>query len=262
MQENYQKNVEVFNETRELSNGEFLPYTKEMQSKTEVYCDPLLLKPEGKGIYTHYIREKLDTVSAAIKEANEGYKPCVLNFADGITPGGCVALGEKTQEESICRCSNLYESLILPECIEKYYEANKKVPMFKCTDSAIYSRDVLFFRENKTYTILENKFRGDVITCPAPHRHYFDDDVYEEIATNRIRGIVNVAALNDCDSFIIGAWGCGAFGGDIWVVAKAFAKALKDTSYFKRVVIAIPVRKDDTDTFDDFVEAFRNSMGF
>ena len=49
------------------------------------------------------------SLEAAVEYTKQGMKTCVLNFASASNPGGGVTLGASAQEESICRCSTLYQ---------------------------------------------------------------------------------------------------------------------------------------------------------
>ena len=51
------------------------------------------------------------TFEAAGKYRKTGKRICVLNFASSVTPGGGVAKGAGSQEESLCRISTLYPAL-------------------------------------------------------------------------------------------------------------------------------------------------------
>ncbi|MBR3234713.1 MAG: TIGR02452 family protein, partial [Atopobiaceae bacterium] len=47
----------------------------------------------------------------AIAQEMPGARIAVHNFASPINPGGGVVAGSSAQEESLCRCSTLYDSL-------------------------------------------------------------------------------------------------------------------------------------------------------
>lgn len=129
-----------------------------------------------------------DTVKTIFELPSER-RIAVLNFADGYEPGGLVWQGVKTQEEDLCRASNLYLAL---EKIEYPIDG-------KC----IYSKDVVFFRDNK----LRSPRKVDVISCPAPINSSLD-------AERRMRMIIEAAKLNGAEILVLGKWGCGAFGND------------------------------------------------
>lgn len=139
-----------------------------------------------------------NTVESIFKEKGH---IAALNFADDDEPGGLVWQGAQTQEECLCRCSNLYDALVGNE----YYDN---------IGGLIYSKDVVFFR-GSDYELREPR-RCDIITCAAPV------GIKEESKNllTKMQMIVGAARLNGADVLILGKWGCGAFGGD-WEVYKA-----------------------------------------
>ena len=88
----------------------------------------------------------------------------------------------------------------------------------------------------------------DVITSPAPNaaaiRKYepHSSPFIEETMERRIRKIIQIAAQNNIDCLVLGAFGCGVFGNDIEFVAKTFKKILIDEGfemYFKFIEFAV-----------------------
>lgn len=65
-----------------------------------------------------------------------------------------------------------------------------------------------------------------------------------------------MAARNDVDILVLGAFGCGAFRNDPKVVAKAYASVLKDCRYhFDLIEFAIFSRGFETENYNAFAEA-------
>ncbi|MBQ7155801.1 MAG: TIGR02452 family protein [Synergistaceae bacterium] len=103
-----------------------------------------------------------------------GKKIAVLNFANSGTPGGGAKSGAFAQEESICRCSTLYPSLMTETALEGFYKYHKGNCGWKASDTCIYSPDVVVCRDDSDLLCPllrpEDFVKVDVITCSAPPR--------------------------------------------------------------------------------------------
>lgn len=169
-------------------------------------------------------------------------KVAILNFADAMKYGGWVENGAQTQEENICRCTNLHPVLGKSECDENYYAPNKKhvqdIGYEIYTNRLIYTEGITVFKDDKKYNNIEPR-KLDVITCPAP-REILASEYALWLYRSRITQIVLSAVENGAECIVLGAWGCGAFAQDPEVVAQAFAEVLnKYNGYFKDIVFAI-----------------------
>lgn len=196
--------IEYFKETRDCTK-----YNKLLV--TTVYTEEMLNNISIKKFNREcnvILRSDSNTVDEILESDNNEYI-AALNFADGYTPGGLVLYGASTQEEDLCRSSNLYESLIEKQCDTKYYTYNNKFKHGKCSDRIIYTRDVTFFRNSDLEWLNDMDIRTcDIITCPAPVNGTATD---EEIR-QRMSNILKVAIDNRVTKLILGCWGCGAFG--------------------------------------------------
>ena len=137
---------------------------------------------------------------------NKGRHVAALNFADGYELGGLVWKGVKTQEEYLCRSSNLYLAL--------------SAINYPIDGSLVYSKDIVFFRDDKLEW-LDKPVRCDIISCPAPISTIVD-------AERRMRMIVESAKVNGAVVLILSKWGCGAFGNDWDEYEKLWMKVLDD----------------------------------
>lgn len=125
----------------------------------------------------------------------------VLNFANPFEPGGGVCRGSRTQEECLCRCSNLFNCISQPRIIEGYYNyhnADKHNYLF--SDKFAYSPEIVVFKDDSTYEILHDSFLVDVITCSAPYNMYGNDtELLKETYTNQEVDLLHF--INDVDVF-------------------------------------------------------------
>lgn len=186
------------------------------------------------------------TLEAAKELAGRYPKVAVLNFANAVNPGGGVVFGAESQEESICRCSNLYPCLTKPEVMSAFYDYNNQRSPFY-SDRIVYSENITVFKTDgavPSYT--EQWFQTDVISCPAPNMNdvRFSTGLkkYKSILKNRIRNILTVAELHGVQALVLGAFGCGVFSNPPEVVAGLFYELLVEGEFqyaFREVVFAI-----------------------
>ena len=157
----------------------------------------------------------------------------MLNFSDGLDKGGLVWQGASTQEESLCRVSTLYYALDMPECDIDYYEYNRPYG-YLCSDRFIYAQDVLFFRDDNYNRV--SPVKCDVITSPAPVVSTCTNEEYINRVLERMVMYLGFARRKGVEIVILGAWGCGAFGGDSVVMGRCFKSALAYIGGFKKMV--------------------------
>lgn len=210
--------------------------------------------------------DSLRTFEAAEKILKEfpDKKAAVLNFASAVSPGGGVRKGAGAQEESLCRCSTLLPALEQEWLWDQYYGPNRQERDRLNTDACIYTPDVVICKTDEDEPKrLDQEFWNvvDVIGCAAPDFRKADPERYGseflyQVFLKRIRHILHVAAYNQVDILILGAFGCGAFKNDPKLVAKAFREALKQYgSYFDIIEFAIPGGYDPEN-----LQAFRSIL--
>ena len=204
------------------------------------------------------------TVSTGYANADK-MRTAILNFADALEAGGLVWVGANTQEENICRCSNLYPMLDNKKSRVNYYTPNAKMVELSgrevYTDRIIYARDVIVFKDDKTYLNIKPR-KLDVITCPAPNTPLKELSAMKIYAT-RMEQIILSAIDNGVECLVLGAWGCGAFGQTPELVANSFAQVLNVyRGYFKKVVFAIRPTYSETDgMYEIFDKVLTNNFG-
>jgi len=236
-----------------------------MQADTRLYLEGYrAIAPQEK---------RRDTVVSVVADTTfrcaQGFAGCgkvaVLNFANAYTPGGSVKHGVMAQEECLCRSSNLYEGLTIPYMLRHYYKWNEKNTGAMGSDRIIYHPRVTVFKDDgPLLENLEAPFEVDVITCAAP---YYDVqkkkpvtlDKLEDVFYHRIRNILEVAAGNDVDVLILGAFGCGAFHNPPKLVARVMRRLLVTEGHarrFLKVVFAIKAGASSENLW-----AFREEFG-
>lgn len=260
--------VKVFYDTLTLSNTTFKRETEKLKNEIDIYPDGYLLDVLDEPNLKTYDKSSIDVVKGGTLEISNvltnHYKVAALNFADGKKPGGWPEYGCLTQEENICRCSNMYEALITTKCNEQYYSVNRANDNGGlCTGTLIYLPNVTVFKDDKAYMPIEPK-QYDIITCPAPSCAFIDDMKALSVYRDRIKAILSSAIVHNVDCIVLGAWGCGAFAQDRTLVAKAFAMELKKYSkYFKKVVFAMRPTPtwtpDKVSTYDIFLEELKSA---
>lgn len=247
-------NVKEFQDTRNISRSEFIEETELLEANTEAYTEPSKIEIVGEG-YKHGEVKFTNggTVSTAYSYAKK-YRVAMLNFANALTPGGGVLSGSSAQEENICRCTNLYESLTTPIAIARYYNRNEQMLKVepRYTDTLVYSPGVIIFKDDIDYKRIP-PLLVDVITCPAPMGGATDK--MEDLLKRRMEGIVKSAIYHGVDVLILGAWGCGVFLQDPVIMARLFGEVLKKYSkYFE--VIDFAIRNNDTSKNSSLLKTF------
>ena len=189
------------------------------------------------------------TTQVVAKSLNEsalqsGGHAALLNFPSARNPGGGFLNGAKAQEEDLCRCSGLYPCLL--QCMN-YYEVNRKQESLLYTDHMIFSPRVPFLKIRGTGELLAEPFCISVITAPAPNSGPFlrlHPTEMKRLQATFLRRWQNVLCLGrdqGISHLLLGAWGCGAFGGDPAIASQTAKQAIESHGGgFERIVFAIP----------------------
>lgn len=241
------ENIKVFENTLYLCNTVYKNDTAEAMRNTEVIINGASLIKE-KGDKEQNIRIVTAGSVSAIEGVVAGRRVAALNFADALTPGGLVWEGETTQEEDLCRCSNLYPCISQDKVFDDYYGYNRSLENDIYSDRLIYSSDVLFFKD-ETYWCLSIPVKCDVITCPAPV-----ECSDKQVFINRIKCIIGAAYNAGVDQLILGKFGCGAFRNDPRLVATAFKEVLNEYKLFDVVYFPVFDDSESSDIFQEILE--------
>jgi uncharacterized protein (TIGR02452 family) len=209
---------------------------RESVAKSVLHASTSPLPPPATPQQTEILVENSDTFVAAGTYARLGRRVCVLNMASERTPGGGFLRGAPAQEESLCRRSTLYPTL---------NRHRYPIP----PTGAIFSPGVVVFKGPESIGCPlwtdDHWFACDVVSAAAiRHPRLTDQGTYTDSdwrsTLERIRTVLRVPAMHgSCDVLILSAWGCGAFGGDPHVVARAFAVVLRETEFLGRYRVVI-----------------------
>ena len=182
------------------------------------------------------------TLVAAQRLHAAGLRPAALNFASAMSPGGGFLGGARAQEESLARSSTLFA------CLQgqPYYAHHQRLQDEMYTSWVLYSPDVPVFRDDDG-ALLEEPWPCTFITAAAPMVKVLSRQSPERLAEvpavmrERISRVLTIAGSQGHASVVLGAWGCGAFGGDTDSVAEIFKEALAGPfrGVFEEVVFAV-----------------------
>jgi len=242
----FQSNIKIINDNPNLKL-----LTEQAIKSTKIYNEGFKTSIHSKENDSH-INVCEDTSFCAAKKLKEKYnRVAVLNFANAVNPGGGVTIGAKAQEESLCRCSNLYNCLKKIDLWNDYYKYHRQMADDFYSDRIIYSKDItVFMTDEELPKYTEDWFAVDVITCAAPNQieqPYINRAVTKKIFIDRITNILNAAIDNNIEAIVLGAFGCGAFKNPPNIVAEAFKYVLEELNYkiyFSEIVFAI--KRTDT----------------
>ena len=195
----------------------------------------------------------VSTLIAAKRLVAEGEHPLVLNFANGIEPGGGFLTGSRAQEETLCRSSGLYLTLEG----DPLYAAHLQRPLPDSSAWAILSPGVPVFRRDDGTTEAA-PWLMDVITCAAPVAPRVGAQEAAQLLGDRIGRVLAIADAYGYTSLVLGAWGCGAFGNDPEACAMDFYRELTQTfaGRFGRVVFAITDWSEERKNLGTFARVF------
>jgi len=156
-------------------------------------------------------------------------EPCVLDFASDSEPGGGWKGKQRgTQEEGLCRCSNL------GVCLEEHYES-MGAAAFMPNFAVVYCPDIVVFRDCRSQRLVEKPFWVGVAAA-ALRSTGSDADIRA-----KVNGVLRMAGNRGHRQVVLGAWGCGAFGNNPETIAEHMLAAVHECrQWFDQVVFAVP----------------------
>jgi len=277
------ENIAVFEDTEGLckTNPKLNASIKKSVENQKIFPGTLPLSNINLSRY-----ESMAAVRVSAKRSFEaasfyrGLKTAVHNFASASNPGGGVVRGANAQEECLCRCSGLYFCLNTSAMWEGFYTPHRKAKNPLHNDDIIYTPGVTVFKTDTANPKLmpeSDWYNVDVITCAAPNLRANPSNSYNlgdgdraavlsdhkllKIHEKRLSRILDVAALNEEEVVILGAFGCGAFLNDPEIVAQAAKNVLADYLYaFKTIEYAIYCSPRDNKNFQVFNQVLQFFM--
>jgi len=208
--------------------------------------------------------ENISTVDAILRLVKEGKQNIgVLNFASAKNPGGGFLNGAMAQEESLAASSTLYKTLIVHE---EYYQKNRAQSSMMYTNYAIYSPDVVFFRDGR-FRLVEKPFKASVLTLPAVNMGQVllkgeDRAEAERVMRRRMKLALAIFAKQGAKNLVLGAYGCGVFRNDPKQIAAWWQELLNDEGmgqYFDFIFHAVLDRSQNGTCIKAFeFKAFQN----
>ena len=279
-------NIAAFRDTvtNFTRNPELKAATTRSAANQKVFREYDLLRNLPEGTRNAEIKiSSRKTLDAAREYAIRGKKVAVLNCASAVKPGGETENGNSSQEECLCRCTNLYPCLNTADAIRKFYTPHKTTgfnaphTMSSCltNDDCIYTPDVTVIKEdNYGYKMLreEDWFNVDVISCSAPEfitaftspfisaygtGAQPDSTRIENVYRKRFERILNIARYNGVDVVILDFWGYKRSEENAAIVAEAAYKAAEGfTSCFDVIEAAVGYSFANENTYNIYAKAF------
>ena len=208
----YLKNIPSFQSTKYCFNPYFKIIKKFEQTNIKVY--------------------PLDSLKVAQYFINYGFDPLILNMADVNFPGGGIEMGGYAQEESLFCRSNYFKTLNIET---GFYPINDA--------SVIYSPNVFVFRDTDL-SFLDKPFFVSMVASAAVKEPHLENNKLSkidlELTKQKIETIFQTAILNNHNSLILSAYGCGAYKNPHSCILKAFEDTIKKyNGVFKLIAFAI-----------------------
>lgn len=278
--------IEVFEDTQKFYTQDpaLAAAVKTSRDATALYeaddypeLPPLQKAGAGSGKVT-VTKSKTFEAAMRLHQAYPDQKIGVLNFASAARPGGGVKNGSSAQEESLCRCSTLFPTLDRRWLWQKHYDVNRAAKDVVHSDACIYSPGIIICKTDESVPkrmAPKDWVTVDVISCAAPNLRNepanwhnpdtgdpvkMDPEKLLAIHKKRAQHLLTVAAANQVNILVLGAFGCGAFANDPAVVARAYKEVLPAfRDRFDLIEFAVYCREYDTANYTAFSEILAGS---
>lgn len=252
------KVVKIEEAQQKSEQGSLLVTPTEAEVLLEAYREATVA---GEGSAPQQRVANIATVQAILELHRAGAQRIgVLNFASAKNPGGGFLNGAMAQEESLAASSGLYGSLLRHPA---YYQANRANKSMMYTHHAIYSPEVVFFRD-EWFELLAEPVTASVLTLPAVNygqvlRQGEDPEQAAKVMKERMRLALSLFAREGHRVLVLGAYGCGVFRNDPLRVAAWWKELLEAEGYgvyFDEVIYAVLDRSKQAACISAFEQVF------
>ena len=275
------ENMKNFKETEQLCRQHHYlrKAIRDSIEQQKVIAETEVLTAE-ENVERKYVKTKVIVSGNRSLEAAKEYRGkniCVLNFASATNPGGGVEHGASAQEESLCRCSSLFNCLADSKVRDAFYTPHRRLqdPIYNA--DCIYTPNVVVFKtdtaipqvmpEQEWYTVnvisaaapnLRERPSNAMNPCAGKKRVILKDSELQKIHMERGRRILDIAKSYYAEVLILGAFGCGAFRNSPQVVAEAYKKLMEEyNGFFETIEFAVFCNKTDTANYDTFTRILK-----
>lgn len=248
--------IRIFNDTVEMTKKINTNSTTKKYNFSAITNEPNSNKKGVISVIPH------DTITSAMLYKDS--KVCMLNMASPSRAGGGVRNGRRAQEECLFRSTTLSETIT-----QDFYPLE--------INESLYTTDGLILKD-KDYGTIDPHITVDTITIAAINLNKSDknDDwvvsnntdnwevtsSYENTMKMKIRLMLSLAYKNNCDTIILGAWGCGVFNNDPKEVSQMFHDVLikeNKKEMFDNIVFGVINDHNSVDNnFQIFKDKFEN----
>lgn len=236
----------VSKEERAAQAAKHLSFVKGVFAKeTENSIQTVTIYEDGEARAAQLPEPKAEATETAVTTAfavsalhDASGKVTLVDAASFTRPGGAYEDGAFGPEQVLCSESNLYP--ILQGIKPVYHSKNRGYACGQLfTDRAAFLKDVVFNREGSMRT-------ANVIVVPEPNRaraleNHRSERECDACLANRIETLLNIAALQETETLIVGAFGCGRQGFPPAQVIEQFQSWI-DThqGIIAKIVFAVP----------------------
>ena len=236
----------VSKEERAAQAAKHLSFVKGVFAKeTESSIQTATIYEDGEARAAQLPEPKAEATETAVTTAfaisalhDASGKVTLVDAASFTRPGGAYEDGAFGPEQVLCSESNLYP--ILQGIKPAYHSKNRGYACGQLfTDRAAFLKDVVFNREGSMRT-------ANVIVVPEPNRaraleNHRSERECDACLANRIETLLNIAALQETETLIVGVFGCGRQGFPPAQVIEQFQSWIKaHQGVIAKIVFAVP----------------------